>query len=180
MLFRSCHDAHGIGTVHSPLAYQAILAGRTGVAEHSETGNGQDVRICGPENKNANLHGLAFCLTLFLVARGGIEPPTQGFSIFAPGSGTAPPVCRNRVRLWLSSLAWSVTDTTRRQTRSRIARRFCAAIPDFFNGYLGPAGLEMRTMDRPRTGRSTSAAQVGTRYLLDATDPTFPQPLLIP
>ena len=33
------------------------------------------------KNKNANLHGLAFRLTLFLVARGGIEPPTQGFSI---------------------------------------------------------------------------------------------------
>ena len=33
-----------------------------------------------PESKNANLHGLAFCLILILVARGGIEPPTQGFS----------------------------------------------------------------------------------------------------
>jgi hypothetical protein len=35
---------------------------------------------CRTEKKNANLHGLAFCLTLILVARGGIEPPTQGFS----------------------------------------------------------------------------------------------------
>jgi hypothetical protein len=37
--------------------------------------------VSGAENKNANLHGLAFCCTAeFLVARGGIEPPTQGFS----------------------------------------------------------------------------------------------------
>jgi hypothetical protein len=31
-------------------------------------------------NKNANHSGLAFG-DMFLVARGGIEPPTQGFSI---------------------------------------------------------------------------------------------------
>jgi hypothetical protein len=35
-------------------------------------------------NKNANLHGLAFLLGMFLVARGGIKPPTQGFSIPGP------------------------------------------------------------------------------------------------
>jgi hypothetical protein len=29
--------------------------------------------------------GWRFRLTLFLVAQGGIEPPTQEFSIFAPG-----------------------------------------------------------------------------------------------
>jgi hypothetical protein len=34
-------------------------------------------RTLNPGNKNANLHGLAFCLTLFLVAQGGIEPLTQ-------------------------------------------------------------------------------------------------------
>jgi len=45
---------------------------------------GEGTMMMDSTNKNANLHGLAFRLTLFLVARGGIEPPTQGFSIFAP------------------------------------------------------------------------------------------------
>ena len=44
-------------------------------------------RMAFPDNElrclikeNANLHGSAFGLVLFLVARGEIEPPTQGFS----------------------------------------------------------------------------------------------------
>jgi hypothetical protein len=43
---------------------------------------GPDKRISFFQNKNANLWRLAFRLLLnSLVARGGIEPPTQGFSI---------------------------------------------------------------------------------------------------
>ena len=54
------------------------------VAYHcKDAGNRPDTRIAESKTKNANLHGLAFCSTLFLVARGGIETPTQGFSRIA-------------------------------------------------------------------------------------------------
>ena len=45
------------------------------------TGHGPAYGLSIRKNKNAKLHGLAFLLEEFLVAKGGIEPPTRGFSI---------------------------------------------------------------------------------------------------
>jgi hypothetical protein len=61
----------------------------------------------------------------------------------------------------LADLAWSVADTTRRQARWRIARRFCLSIPYFLNKNNGRSVSEIRAMDRRRTGRFKCASSVG-------------------
>jgi len=83
----------------------------------------------GPENlkrrnKNAKLHGLTFFIWIFLVARGGIEPPTQGFPSPAFATGATGPGPGNLHRA-LPGFDWTART---QESAVRICARFQAPI----------------------------------------------------
>ena len=112
------------------------------------------LRTTNSRNDNAHMNAWECFGGMFLVARGVFEPPTQGFSIFAPIQPPSqrfdtPRFCYCRL-VYYGSLPIQRDGRICGEARGRSTWRY----PCFLSKFDVRSGREILLMDRPTTGRS--------------------------